>query len=535
MLSKKTLHIIVHASILMLALVFGLRASSPSYAQSHQDSSITIPYSGNLTNAEGQPVAAGTYEFSFVLYRSENEGEALWKETQAIITMQNGSFTALLGGINPLPKAVLDLATGWLEIGVRGPDETSFTMLSPRQAVSLAAPEAPVAASSCAHDHWNETWSGDGIGLHLISNNDTAVWAESYDGWAGVDGRNYSSGVGVYGESTSYMGIIGKSLSSGGLWNSVGIKGYTEITTGDTTGVWGEVASGGNAGTRSHGVVGYATKSTGYTYGVWGQSESSTGTGVYGQANSDLCATQSCFGVYGVSTRGSGVYGISLHGYGVLGKSTNSTGVYGFSTNSRGVYGEGPLGVVGFSASNIGVLASSSTGVGLRASSEGGNSIEAYGSSSSDREFYVSNTGEVYADGAFHPGGADLAEILPAVAGLEPGDVLVIGEDGLLTRCTAAYQPTVVGVYSTQPGFLGGSADGVDLTGQVPLAVIGVVPVKVSAENGSIRPGDLLVASSTPGYAMRAGDNPPAGTIIGKALAFLLEGTGVIKILVMLQ
>jgi hypothetical protein len=71
--------------------------------------------------------------------------------------------------------------------------------------------------------------------------------------------------------------------------------------------------------------------------------------------------------------------------------------------------------------------------------------------------------------------------------------------------------------------------------GTIPLAMIGVVPVKVSAENGPIRPGDLLVASAIPGYAMRAGPNPPQGTIIGKALEKWDVGTGVIKMLATLQ
>ncbi len=69
----------------------------------------------------------------------------------------------------------------------------------------------------------------------------------------------------------------------------------------------------------------------------------------------------------------------------------------------------------------------------------------------------------------------------------------------------------------------------------MPLAVVGIVPVKVSAENGPIRPGDLLVASSTPGHAMKAGPNPRRGTVIGKALEGLEEGTGVIQMLVMLR
>ena len=152
-----------------------------------------------------------------------------------------------------------------------------------------------------------------------------------------------------------------------------------------------------------------------------------------------------------------------------------------------------------------------------------------------DWEFYVSNTGNVYADGTFNPGGADFAEMLPAVEGLEPGDVLVVSSDGELTRSTQAYQPTVVGVYSTQPGFLGGAGEDADLTGKIPLAVVGVVPVKASTENGSIRPGDLLTASNTPGHAMKADPNPPVGTVVGKALEGLDAGTGIILMLVMLQ
>jgi len=107
--------------------------------------------------------------------------------------------------------------------------------------------------------------------------------------------------------------------------------------------------------------------------------------------------------------------------------------------------------------------------------------------------------------------------------------------NGKLARSTQAYQPTVVGVYSTRPGFVGGQPVEGELEGHIPLAVVGVVPVKASAENGPIRPGDLLVASATPGHAMQAGPNPPQGTVIGKALEGLEEGTGVIQMLVVLQ
>ena len=74
-----------------------------------------------------------------------------------------------------------------------------------------------------------------------------------------------------------------------------------------------------------------------------------------------------------------------------------------------------------------------------------------------------------------------------------------------------------------------------DAPGTIPLAVVGVVPVKASAENGPIHPGDLLAASSTPGHAMAAGPLPAVGTVIGKALGELTSGAGGVRMIVTLQ
>ena len=68
------------------------------------------------------------------------------------------------------------------------------------------------------------------------------------------------------------------------------------------------------------------------------------------------------------------------------------------------------------------------------------------------------------------------------------------------------------------------------------MAVVGIVPAKVSAENGPIKVGDLLVTSSTPGYAMKGTDRSRMlGAIVGKAMAKLDSGRGVIEVLVTLQ
>jgi hypothetical protein len=488
---KRTFTIILVASAVMLAAGFGPRVINSARALPLAQANVTVPYSGSLTNDAGQPVADGTYEFTFRLYTFESGGEALWTESQAGVTVQAGGFAVLLGGLNPLLKAALDGGARWLEVGVRGPGETGFTLLSPRQELRAAASAATAGkaapeALSCAHTHWGEYWSGSGIGLHLISSNDTPLWAETSGGWAGVDGRN-TTGFGVYGRSTSGVGVVGK----------------TTATTGTTTGVWGEVASaGGSTSTYARGVVGYATDTTGNNFGMWGQSDSHNGTGVYGRADNGSCSG----GPFGTCA------GVSAH-------SSKGNAVYAQTDSSIAVFAD-----------------ATGNGEGLVLYSQGsGDFIDAYWLIGGNLKFKVDTNGNVSADGTFTPGGADLAEMLPAVTGLEPGDVLVVGEDGQLARCTAANQPTVVGVYSTRPGFVGGAGDGADLTGKIPLAVTGVVPVKASAENGAIHPGDLLVASATPGHAMKAGSDPAVGTVIGKALGVLENGTGVIQMLVMLQ
>ena len=85
----------------------------------------------------------------------------------------------------------------------------------------------------------------------------------------------------------------------------------------------------------------------------------------------------------------------------------------------------------------------------------------------------------------------------------------------------------VAGIYSTKPGMLGTTrkVDESALSSEIPLAVVGIVPGKVTAENGPIEIGDLLVTSSVPGHAMRGTDrNRMLGAVVGKALEPLSRG-----------
>jgi hypothetical protein len=290
--------------------------------------------------------------------------------------------------------------------------------------------------------------------------------------------------------------------------------------------------------------------------------ESWVGTGSDGL----LVATNNWTGLTGWSDSYIGVAGISTpytmvwpsgRSYGVLGYSYSDHGVYGRTNGDwsyhSGVFGEASkenangvtgwntgagVGVYGYSASGVAGhftnTSSSSDNPTVEIKNNGaGQVITAYDQHGT-KMFNVSGNGIVSAV-AYLTWGADMAEMLPAVEGLGPGDVLVIGPDGKLIRSTQAYQSSVAGVYSTQPGFVAGKPVEGETPGSIPLAMGGVVPVKVSAENGAIQPGDLLVASATPGHAMKAGPNPPQGTVIGKALEKWDTGVGSIKMLAVLQ
>lgn len=282
--------------------------------------------------------------------------------------------------------------------------------------------------------------------------------------------------------------------------------------------------------------------------GVEAHSNSSNASGVYGENNAGGygVAGRSTSGatsraVWGDNTAfGTGVLGTSGH-VAIIGSSNGAWIPAGDENWEIGVIGvaggcafpEGcnlGYGVKGVSiAAGTGVHGESLNGVGVVAVSNNYRPIEAY--SNGGLRFYVDNAGNVRADGTFASPAADFAELLPSRGVVEPGDVLAIDPDGKLVLTTTADQTNVAGVCSTKPAFLGGSSDANLPGGQAALAVVGVVPVKVCDQNGPIRAGDLLVPSSQAGRAMRAGDHPVTGTVIGKALGSSKSGQASISML----
>jgi hypothetical protein len=157
-------------------------------------------------------------------------------------------------------------------------------------------------------------------------------------------------------------------------------------------------------------------------------------------------------------------------------------------------------------------------------------------------------SGVVYPDGSIQSiawtgslCGGDYAESIDVSddrKNYEPGDLLVINpkQKGRFLKSAAAYSRAVAGVYSTKPGVVGRRQTNAKNPDEIPMAVIGIVPAKVSTENGAIEPGDILVSSSTPGYAMKGTDSSRMlGAIVGKAMESLDAGQGTIEVLVSLQ
>ena len=382
----------------------------------------------------------------------------------------------------------------------------------------------------------------------------------------GVDGVA-SSGIGVIGDSATGRGVVG-TLGGGSCAGTYAVGGCAAAAG---IGVYGTSASFGVNGVSPGGI------------GVFGNSTS-------GRAVVGTLGPGSCAGTYGVGgcggATGVGVQGTSGSGIGILGDSStrgivgtlNETACNGttFAVGGcgggagAGVYGDssarGIIGTLGASACpgvyavgacgatiGDGLLAvinhpaGGSTAAAVHANNTGGGDIF-LGQSGASRVARIDGSGKAYFDGGTQSSGADYADSLRAdsAAKLRTGDVLAIDptKGGTVELAHGAQSTLVAGVYSTKPAMLGvGSYHlGGSLRGRVPVALVGVVPTHVSAENGPVQVGDLLTMSRTPGYAMKA--KPvlvngvpvyPAGTIIGKAMQQLGSGKGLIKVLVTLR
>jgi hypothetical protein len=257
--------------------------------------------------------------------------------------------------------------------------------------------------------------------------------------------------------------------------------------------------------------------------GVFGRGGPNGGEGVFGQTTSNSSA------VYGKNTSGPGVTGESAQGYGLVG--TGNIGVFGQSTNSFGVIGHG---------GDVGVYAHNTT-----LNPTGGTQNDVYLAApgfAGDFHGDVSVLGKATVTVLEITGGGDLAEPFSVEDStiVEPGTVMVIDENhpGSLKIADNAYDRKVAGIVSGANGISTGlTLQHASLSGGKTLvALTGRVFCKAEALSSPIQPGDLLTTSSLQGHAMKAVSGSSSwGAIIGKAMTGLLEGTGLILVLVNLQ
>jgi hypothetical protein len=520
----------------LTAIGTGSTAVAQSPASNLQQGSQTIPYSGRLTNLDGRAVGDGNYDFTFSLYDAPDNGNLLWTESQAGVVVRSGDFNINLGQIVSLPESIFGEKEIWIEVSVRGPGESSFTLLLPRQMISPQAP-AETDALTCPHNHFTDYWNGNSIVYGLEVDNGlgvgdgirvySAATASNYAAIYAINQATSGSGRGVYASSAYGTGIFATSMNNDGLEATTNAplannKSAIFAHAPDANGVWA-------ISTNRFGVFGSSTNSIGV------QGTSSTAVGVYGLTSSP--DFQNSAGVWGYNgNSGTGVRGLKEGGAGV--------GVYG--TN----YGSTGSGAWGYSTNYMGVFADTERG------------DNNYGFYTPDNLYSLN----------YHLMGAVMQVVQNGgTEALEPGDVAVFV--GIVTpteqngspiiqvaRSTEANSTAVAGVvYSRIDSLIptgglqatGAGAAGLDITPAGPaepgeyllLVVQGPALVNVSALSGAINPGDLLSTSEQAGYLTAAtqvaiGDVQIAlpGTVLGKALEPLAAGSeGFIYIFVTLH
>ena len=361
---------------------------------------------------------------------------------------------------------------------------------------------------------WFESTQGEGV----------RGWAKGPN-HAGAAGINTAGGIGVYGSSEDQRTIAGEPGTPAGGW--------FESTEGDGV--------RGTSGSREHAAVVGVNSAKGTA--VLGTSE---GEGVRGET----AALDFVAGVTGVAIHpegiGPGVLGITKgSGPGVVGKSERDNGVIGF-------HGEPNLQEVqlGRAESTAGVFGASDVGPGILGYARNPEvpAILAFGGMRSvamtnrlagDFEGDVRVNGQVNCEDVILSG-EDCAEHFNFAPGsvATPGDLVVIDDDGNLDRSAIAYDRRVAGVVSGAGSFEAGIVLGhrSSADGRMPVALLGKVFCNADATFGSIKIGDLLTTSDTPGHAMRATDQAKCfGAVVGKSLASLSFGCGLLPILVCLQ
>jgi len=494
-----------------------------------------LSYQGILADSLGNPKADGTYTFAFRLYSTLSGGTAIWTE-QKTLTVKRGLFQTNLGDQVVFGSSLTFTQPYWLSIQVASEPELVPRILMTSAGYSLASirsdtarfalnsapfalPYAGTASSAGSAFSITNSANGPGVSVQLTN---------AANGSRGIDVLHTGVGPGVFSKSTGGNALWGitSSISAAGV---IGDNTFGEAIVGRNRGGTGVGAVVGRNDSSGYGVRGFNTENG---IGVLGQAGISGGTGIAGKFE-NVNSANSADGLQ-VLTNGSGRAALLISG-GTGGVTTYAAmQIENLKNNSEAIW------MRNASSTNTAPVMKLHQHPSSSASFIDGWTWD--GAGAATRKFHITSGGTFVA-------GSDFAEAFEASGGkasFEPGDVVVLCETNAkaVEKTTRPYDTRVVGIYSTRPGVLGADKNGTTQVDEedIPVAIVGIVPTKVTDENGPIRPGDLLTTSGMPGYAMKASPAIvngisiyPAGTIVAKALEPLAGSRGAIKTLLMLR
>jgi hypothetical protein len=367
-----------------------------------------------------------------------------------------------------------------------------------------------------------------------INNTATGQQALSFN----ING-NYNTAEGMFamflntaGSNNTAVGYQALYSNTADLNTAVGQSALFKNTSGTANTAVGDDALIGN-------VTGSSNTSLGTSSLALNTAANNTAVGAYSMLNNVTGTYLSCLGISCNVSQDGLTNSSAIGAYATVGQS--NTIVLGGTKGNAVTVGIGTA--TPFNDYGLDVDTTNSNGTingGVVVNASGGNLY--LGMTNGTHKFRVDTNGVAYANGGFQSSGADFAEsvaVRGARSGYEAGDLLQIarGAHRSLVLAHSPYSTLVAGIYSTKPGLLA-TPHSIDekLDAEVPLAIVGIVPCKVTAQNGPIQEGDLLVTSSQPGYAMKGTDRRRMlGAVVGKALEPMTAGTGVIQVLVTLQ